>query len=174
MRCTPRDDLFYDIDLEHIQFGDMVGLEATTALTSELEVITGKAGWYEKRALVYDVIESTRRRSPHAAMLLAVPKDLPVADLAPWTSRFVDPEFADEAIRLMVHGYVLRGLEPGSKFDYAGILVGPPGHGQDHVVGAPGPWPGDRVRRRRPPTDGDLRDVRADRAGGSQLGAVQA
>lgn len=126
----PRDDLFYDTDLGHIQFGDLVGLEATTALIRELEIITGKAGWYEKKSMVYDVIESTRRRSPHAAMLLSVPKDLPVADLAPWTSRFADPAFADEAIRLMMHGYVLRGLEPGSKFDYAGVLVGPQGTGK--------------------------------------------
>ncbi|NDK90391.1 hypothetical protein GYA93_12500 [Gordonia desulfuricans] len=126
----PRDDLFYDTDLGHIQFGDLVGLEATTALIRELEIITGKAGWYEKKSMVYDVIESTRRRSPHAAMLLSVPKDLPVADLTPWTSRFADPAFTDEAIRLMVHGYVQRGLEPGAKFDYAGVLVGPQGTGK--------------------------------------------
>ena len=129
----PREDLYLDTDTGLMRFGDVEGPAVLTELIGELEVITGLGGWYEKRALV-EACVYRRTRSPHADRLISVPKDLPRAGLSPWTSRMIDPELADEALRLMVFGYVLRALTPGAKFDYATIIAGPEGVGKTTFV----------------------------------------
>ena len=130
----PIEELFLDTDTGLMQFGDVVGGAALTELIRELETITGLGGWYEKRALVDDCVRR-RTRSRHAARLISVPKDLPRADLSPWTSRMIDPEFADEALRLMVYGYTQRAFRPGSKFDHVVIIAGPEGVGKTTLIG---------------------------------------
>ncbi|OBA67744.1 VapE domain-containing protein [Gordonia sp. 852002-10350_SCH5691597] len=132
-RLYPITDLYLDTDTGLMQLGDVVGPAALTELIRELEIITELGGWYEKRNLVEDCVRR-RTRSPHAERLIAVPKDLPVADLSPWTSRMRDPEFADEALRLMVYGYVSRGFRPGAKFDYIIVITGPEGVGKTTLL----------------------------------------
>ncbi|WP_270484904.1 VapE domain-containing protein [Gordonia jacobaea] len=126
-------ELFLNADTGLIEFGEIIGAEAITELIRELEIITGLSGWYEKRQLVLDVV-TRRARSPHADRLIEVPKDLPVADLSPWTERCLDPAFADEAIRMMVYGYVSRAFRPGTKFDYVIVLTGPEGVGKTTLL----------------------------------------
>lgn len=130
-----REDLYLDSDTGLMVFGDVVGAEALTDLIKELEVVTRAGGWYEKRGLVADVI-TRRPRSPHAARLIEIPKDLPVADLSPWTELTEDPAFTDEALRLMVYGYTLRAFRPGSKFDYTIIMAGNEGIGKTTLFDA--------------------------------------
>lgn len=131
----PLEELFLDTDTGLMRFGDVEGPAVLTELIRELETITGLSGWYEKRTMVEACIYR-RTRSPHADRLIAVPKDLPPAALTPWTSRMADPEFADEVLRMMVFGYVLRGFKPGTKFDYAAILTGPEGVGKTTFISA--------------------------------------
>lgn len=133
-QAYPIEELFLDIDTGLMRFGDATGPAALTELIRELEIITGLGGWYEKRTMVEDCVRR-RTRSPHAERLVAIPKDLPRADLSPWTDRMIDPEFADEALRLMVYGYTLRAFRPGAKFDYVAIMAGPEGTGKTTFIG---------------------------------------
>lgn len=123
------DDLHLNTDNQEVSFGTAHGEDAIPQLISELEVITGVRGWYEKAGMVEDAVR-LRHYSPHAAKIMAVSKTLPLADLSPWTELTMDPAFTDEAIRMMMYGYVQRAFRPGSKFDYAIILVGRQGIGK--------------------------------------------
>lgn len=122
-------DLYRDTDSDCFVLGETTGQDAIIELIRELETLTRLTGWYEKRTLVEAAVR-LRPRSPHAAWLTGIPANLPSADLTPWTERMKDPAFADEAIRLMMLGYFTRALRPGSKFDYALILLGPQGTGK--------------------------------------------
>lgn len=127
------DELCFNTDVSEIQFGDDHGDDAITQLIQDLETITGVIGWHEKKSMIEDAVR-LRHRSPHADFIMKVPKDLPRADLSPWTSRAADPEFADEAIRMMAYGYVARAFKPGFKFDYAIFLVGRQGIGKTTLL----------------------------------------